>query len=528
MYRLPLLILAFMASFALGAWLRLTDLDRRVMHSDEAVNAVITGHIVEGTPFIYNPHDIHGPTLHYTTAAVARLRGITSFDEFDETLVRSVPAIFGLLLIAATFLIRKELGGTVPTLLAIWLIALAPMLVFFSRYFIMEQPFILFLFLFGVSLWRYRLTHSKAWILSAGLFLGLLHATKETFVIHIFAMTVAALIILGGKPTLSWTWWCQRPWKDWFSIAAIGLGVSSTLLTGFFRNPQALTDSFRTYFLYLQRASGSESGHQQPWHYYWTELFSLKAHDHFIHSSILILVLATLGCYVAWSQKSIGKPNQFQRIVALYTLITAAIYSLIPYKTPWSFLGCMHGFHILAALGLAWLFGLPGHRRSFDFNLKTITAFLAVGMLTLHFTLYNQRTLLTHVADPKQPFVYAHPLQSFLLLDQRLRNTELINESGPLELIAATEESGWPLQWYRRHAIGYNTYTKELPIPLDTNTPFVITDRSQFPTAAQWLQNTHTNESHDLRPGVTLHLFIRNDLRRPLPLNIHQPLPNQP
>ena len=63
-----LLILAG-AAFAL----RWPALDQRPFHNDEAVNAVKFGELWENGIYRYDPHEYHGPTLHYATWALNRL-----------------------------------------------------------------------------------------------------------------------------------------------------------------------------------------------------------------------------------------------------------------------------------------------------------------------------------------------------------------------------------------------------------------------------------------------------------------------
>jgi len=47
--------------------LRLPHLAHRPMHSDEAVNAVKFGQLLEERFYRYDPHEYHGPTLNYFT-----------------------------------------------------------------------------------------------------------------------------------------------------------------------------------------------------------------------------------------------------------------------------------------------------------------------------------------------------------------------------------------------------------------------------------------------------------------------------
>ncbi len=56
------LLFAGLACLALAV--RLPQLDRRPMHTDEAVNAYITGGLLAGGAYHYDPRDRHGPALY--------------------------------------------------------------------------------------------------------------------------------------------------------------------------------------------------------------------------------------------------------------------------------------------------------------------------------------------------------------------------------------------------------------------------------------------------------------------------------
>ena len=66
----------------LGLAVRCPHLDERPMHNDEAVNAMKFGRLWEQGKYRYDPNEHHGPTLYYSTLAVARL---TSSPDFDHS-----------------------------------------------------------------------------------------------------------------------------------------------------------------------------------------------------------------------------------------------------------------------------------------------------------------------------------------------------------------------------------------------------------------------------------------------------------
>ena len=66
-------------------------------------------------------------------------------------------------------------------------------MVFYSRYFIHEMLLIFFTALAIGAGWRYTRTKRTRWAILSGVGLGLMFATKETFVLSMFAMTVAGV-----------------------------------------------------------------------------------------------------------------------------------------------------------------------------------------------------------------------------------------------------------------------------------------------------------------------------------------------
>ena len=65
----PLLFWILLSAICLLALaLRFPGLGARPMHTDEAVNAYITGQILAGEGYTYDPKDRHGPLLYLSAA----------------------------------------------------------------------------------------------------------------------------------------------------------------------------------------------------------------------------------------------------------------------------------------------------------------------------------------------------------------------------------------------------------------------------------------------------------------------------
>ena len=131
----------FIALALLALAIRLPRLAERPMHTDEAVNAFITGNSLAGETFKYDPQDRHGPVLYLVAKPIAQLGGAKKFSELTETQLRLTPVIIGSAMILL-FGAAVEMFGFIPCLVAALLFAFAPLPVYYSRYFIHETLFV--------------------------------------------------------------------------------------------------------------------------------------------------------------------------------------------------------------------------------------------------------------------------------------------------------------------------------------------------------------------------------------------------
>src|SRR5438876_94239 len=135
---------------------------------------------------------------------------------------------------------------------------LSPAMVFYSRYYIHEMLLVFFTFLALATAWRYWRTRKIGWALLAGAGMGLMHATKETFVITLAAAALALALnqiwnrlldassVPGRAPPLNF--------KHLAAALAIWVLVALVLFSSFFTNPAGPLDSIRTYLPWSGRA----------------------------------------------------------------------------------------------------------------------------------------------------------------------------------------------------------------------------------------------------------------------------------
>ena len=347
----------FAAIVVLAAALRLPALDVRPMHTDEAVHAAKFARLLEQGLYEYDPEEFHGPTLNYLTLIPARVRGIARYADLDEITLRSVPAVVGILLVAAHLLLVPVVGFR-PAALAALLAAVSPAMVYYSRYYIQETLLVAFSFGALVSICRYLQTPRAGWAIAAGASVGLMAATKETWVIAFGSMAGAprrgagARAKAGAAPppahrggrasTL------PRP-------ALTALAVSGLFFSSFFSQPRGIVDSVATYATWVTRAGGA-SWHIHPWHYYFGLLLYAGSDGGPIWTEAAILGLALIGLVAAFARSRVaGRHGTLLAFLGGYAVLMAVAYASIPYKTPWCVLGFLHALILLAGVGGARL-----------------------------------------------------------------------------------------------------------------------------------------------------------------------------
>ena len=106
----------FLAVVLVGAAIRAPDLDRRAVHTDEAVHAIKFGSLLEEGDYRYDPVDYHGPTLNYATLIPAWLQGASRITDVDERTLRVVPVAFGIALIVPCMSPRLPLSANLVIL----------------------------------------------------------------------------------------------------------------------------------------------------------------------------------------------------------------------------------------------------------------------------------------------------------------------------------------------------------------------------------------------------------------------------
>jgi uncharacterized protein (TIGR03663 family) len=496
-------VFAVLLAFAGALAFRLPGLDIRPLHNDEAVNATKVAELWEHGRYVYDPDEYHGPTLHYATLPFLWLSGAKGPNELEDRTLRLAPVAFGAGLILLLFLFVDGLGWPAVTWAALF-IATSPAMVFYSRYFIHEMLLVFFTALAIGAGWRYTRTRSAGWAIAAGGALGLMFATKETFVLSVAAMGIAGFataLWTARKPASVNALLAEVKWRDVALAVAAIFVVWLLLFSSFFTNFPGLIDSVRTYFPWLKRAAG-HSPHLHPWYFYLQRLAWFHGLKGPAWSEGLILVLAIIGGGVALVRKS----SPLLLFLALYTIVLTLVYSAISYKTPWCLLSFYSGMILLAGVGAESLVESLPSRAS---RMVVVTMLLAFSS-QLAFQAW--RGSFVYAADRRNPYVYAQTVPDLVKLVQRAEGIARISPAGfdTVVKVIAPEGDYWPLPWYLRRFKNIGWYEK---IPDDPFAPIVIVSSKL---------NAQLDDKSDrkwimagisaLRPGQFFELYVELEL----------------
>lgn len=459
--------------------LRLPSREVKPMHTDEATQAIKLHEMQEGR-YHYDPKDHHGPTLLYSTVPLLWITG-TDWEETTESRLRLVPALYGLGLILLLVLAGDGMGKSALAWSALF-IAVSPLMVFYSRYYIMEVLLVVFTFGCIACGWRFFITRRASWLVWAGVCAGLMHATKETCVLHFAAMGVALLVVYIAEffsagagmgvvnrnrkiPVKKW---------HWLLFFACAAGTSILLFSQFFTEWRGVWDSIATYLNMAGRAGGQ--GHAKPFGYYFGLLWGGSISDHEVSQGLSwqqwkwmlciepdarravfteagLMLLAVIGCVSAFtSTPARNQSNHLVRFIAVYAVITFLIYSCISYKTPWCIMGAWHALLLMAGLGAEKLI------RAFWNVWAQRIVITALALMCVHLALQSWRATRDFAADPRNPYNYSMTSPDALEWVGKIeRIAELHPVGHRMRIDQSDPNGGWPLPWFlSRHFPNYH------------------------------------------------------------------------
>ena len=501
-------VLVVTIALAAGLMLRLARLDVRPMHHDEANQAVKFGALLERGEYAYDAHDHHGPTLYYVTLPFAWLRGQATLAALDEWTLRSVPAAFGAATIVLLFLLPAVIGRAALVAAAL-MMALSPAMVFYSRMYIQESMFACFTLAFAIAIGRATTEHGWQWPMLAGIAAGLAAATKETAIIVLPASLAACAV----------AWWSlgaarsavAPPDTRWRRAAlvsfAIGAGIASLFYSSFLTHPRGILEPLRGAATYFERGV-DPAGHEHPWHYYlgllgWSSSGGLEWTEAFV------LVLAAAGVVTSWTPLDRSSPGTvfWRRYLTGTAALTLAIFSAIPYKTPWNLLPFYAVTIVAAGIGAMALARSATSRAAHVF----LAGVFAIGCAHLGWQAW--RASVVYASDPRNPYVYAQTVPDAVRMAARIRDLAALHGEGERMLVTviAPPDQQWPLPWYLRTMarVGYWTDARGGP---DLTVPVIVSSVDHVDMLDAALGDRYVSEFYGVRPDVLLTLYVERRL----------------
>ncbi len=506
----------------LGGMARFLHLDQRPMHTDEAVNAHKLGELIEKGAYRYDKVEYHGPVLPFSARIFTAMLGQEEFTSLTESSLRGITAIYGLAALILLLLLADSLGWT-TVLVTATLFALAPAMVFYSRYFIHEMLLVFFGLTAIISGHRYLLSKRLAWAMVFGVAMGLMHATKETCIINYGAMGASALLLLflfkrNNKGNIG-----NTKFPSWHLLLALVSGalVSTAFHSSMFRHPQGIIDSMATYRVYFDRA-GMDDAHMHPWHYYLGLLLNSGNLSGIPLSEGGLLLMGGAGFILVLFKRERKQGDYFILFAGFYTCLLVIIFSLIPYKTPWNILQFYYGCLLLAGYGAVQLLRFPMVRW-----MKTGVAGLIL-LAAIHWLYTGYILNYRHYAEPANPYVYAHTGEDVREVARVITSVVQAHPDGgemPVEIIVPGHEY-WPLPWYLRtleniawqNQVVFDKPAAPLVIAAASEEKALIKKLYELPPPGRrFLYVTLLDRKMELRPGQELRIYLRKDYWDGLP-----------
>ena len=564
--RAALLILLLALVAVLTRFWRLGD---RPFHHDESIHAFQSWSLSRGGEWRYDPA-YHGPFLYYVNAAVYKIFGAT-----DAT-ARLMPALFGLLLIAAAWPLRRWIGSRAAAAYAVFVLAAGHFL-YFSRFIREDLYSLVFTLATILAFQRFLETDRAAWLTASAVAFALAGVTKEN------AYMTGVLFVVWGVwslverasrrgeprpglgPAFSDTFaWVRARFLPIVAAGLVFLSIWALMYTAFGKYPGdwlAIPKAI-TYWM-GQHSIARIPG---PWWYYFPQLayyetaillaaaFAFRPvewkGDPFLrtvmvgapltlaylvartyaaplraHALYWLLGIAAVTVYVALFR--LGGPEEhrltpFVRFVAYWAVGSLAIYGWAREKVPWLTVHPLLPLTILAAIGFTRVWERRGEGWA--------RAALAVGAALFAVNTYGAYLAAFRYGahdlegEPKHAEMLAYVQTTKDLvrsLSSVARAQSRVAPGAPVVTVAG--EGVWPLSWYLRDVPV--TWAQRIE---QASTPVIVADwdpegalekqlasaydAKRVPIRGWWFPEVHKDEAKDGKPGAT-HPTVRDFLR---------------
>ena len=210
---------ALLGIVLLAAALRFWDLDERAVHHDESLHGYYSWLLSEGGAYLHNPL-LHGTVQFIATSVVFRILGAS------DTTLRLLPAIAGTVVVFLPYALFRHKLGTYGALIASFLLAVSPGMVYFSRFARNDIYIVLITMLLFWTMWRYIEAPRMRYLAIMAAVLGVGFATKEImYLIVVIPLAFLAFAHIGDARRL-----IKTPLRKWPPAAVYGLVLTSLVL----------------------------------------------------------------------------------------------------------------------------------------------------------------------------------------------------------------------------------------------------------------------------------------------------------
>ena len=500
-------IVLLSAIFLLAVFIRVYRLEEKPMHVDEAVHAIKFGYLLENNYYRYDPVEYHGPTLNYFSLIPAWILGEKNIAEVTETTLRIIPVFSGLMFILLLFFL-KDIGKDF-LLTALIFTGFSSLIVFYNRYYIQESLLVSFSFSGMIAYYSFHKTNKVYWLITSAVLFGLTFASKETSIITFLGIALSVFILKMMNKTKRSS--LSVNWKNVILFVLTFTLTAFLFFTSFFSNPSGALDSILTFANYFGKAANNTE-HIQPFYYYFS-LVSFRTVDGVFFSELLILVFFIFGLIRAFSKTNTNSSGiSFVRFISILTVIMIFIYSVIPYKTPWTMMSFWQGMILIAAFGFAEL-------RKF---IPKANWYLLLSFVGAFMFVQSYYISIVYSSNPQNPFVYSHAGEDVKTIEPFLTKVTAVqtgNFNTPI-YVAATKSDYWPLPWYLRkfnNTSWNNKITDDVyKFPIVIATPEFENDLieklyTKAPAGSVHLCVPLSDKYMEIRPGKEMRGYIRKD-----------------
>ncbi|MBT3192369.1 MAG: TIGR03663 family protein [Verrucomicrobia bacterium] len=493
------LALGAIAILCVAAWLRFADLGDRPLHFDEGTNARILSTLLEEGVYTFNPKHFHGPFLSLVSAPITHCLGENTWQTFSKIGLRATAALCGLLAVAAGLGLCR-IGRHTDGLAAAAFLATSPLLVYYSRMWIHEPLFAVCGLVTLIALKAFLQHPRVLYAVELGVGVGLMAATRETFVFSLFAWGVASIIwLLQAHPSDSPLELLRRSWRAYSRLLLLSFvivaGIIVASYSSFGKNPAGVSDFFRAYLVY-----DTVPGHEKPALYYLELLLWPKHRAGLWWTEIGVLLLALYGYFLCPRGET---RSAVCRFLMHSGAIHLAIYSLLAYKTPW--LASLAWVHFCLAAGIGAVQLIRTARGWWRIPAAAIIAAILIwqGMQSDHAT---GRL----ASDARNPYAYVPTSRDVERMGTWLE--ALRQQHPPLDqqAVAVVGSFYWPLPWYLR---GFSKVSYWETLPEDAaHRPLLLVLSTAKEADLACLKETHECFPRGLRHEVLVTVAIRKDI----------------